>query len=491
MPEQRPRTGGAIATPPRSLNVASLWAGARPALLPAVMVLTLAYQLAGWVPLALVGHGLLALYIVTEWPRLTRIPRLILSVAGGVLVTLPWFAPDPAASLFLAFNRAAWFATFLAALSFLREAAATSPLVRRCGEVIINQPPAKRYLTLASGSYLIGMLLNMAVLNLLGVMVRRANTLAAAGGHAVIRDVRTRRMFTAMIRGFATAPLGSPLTLTLALILSILPELRWWAVLPWGIVTMTMLIAFGWLWDRATAPRQLASMVGPLARPPHGARTILRFLALVLAVFAAAVAVELALDVPLPLAILLTAPPAAFLWMLVQRRRHGPRRAAALTAARLVRGAPDQFGGMRAEVVVLCGAGLMGTLIAGAVPATAFADLLALVGLHGTPVAVLVLVLMATLPQLGLNPILVATIALSSMAEPQLFGLAPELLALATMCGWTMAIGCAPVTTSILIASRMADVSPQTAGWSWNGWFTAAATVLLAGWILVLGYVVF
>jgi hypothetical protein len=98
---------------------------------------------------------------------------------------------------------------------------------------------------------------------------------------------------------------------------------------------------------------------------------------------------------------------------------------------------------------------------------------------------------MAALPQLGLNPILVATIALSSMAEPQLFGLAPELLALATMCGWTLAIGCAPVTTSILIASRMAGVSPQTAGWAWNGWFTAAATVLLAAWIVVLGYSVF
>lgn len=460
-------------------------------LLPLVMVFTLGYQLFGWLSAALASHVLLGAYVLSQWPQLTRVPRTLLTVAATAILTLPWLSEDPAASLLLALNRAAYFATFLTALSFLREAAETSPLVRRCGNVIINQPPGKRYATLSTGSFLIGILLNMAVLNLLGVMVRRANTLAAAGGSTLIQHVRNQRMFTAMIRGFSVITLGSPLTITLALILSIVPGVRWWQVLPYGWATMVLLLVLGWAWDRAAAPRHLAGQL-PTAHPPPGAAWIVtRFLLLVLSIFSAAVMVELALGVDLPLAILLTAPAAAVSWMIVQRGRRGLPQALALTGGRLLKGAERQFAGMRAEVSVLCAAGLLGTLIASAVPTTAFADFLSLIGLQGPIIGVLLVVLMVSLSQIGLNPILVATIGLSSLAEPELFGLAPEMLALSVMAGWALAIGCSPVTTSILIASRMAGVSPQTAGWSWNGWYTLAATVVTVAWLLLLGWLFF
>ncbi len=460
-------------------------------LLPLVMVSTLGYQLFGWLPAAFASHLLLGAYVLVQWPQLTRVPRILLTLAVTAILVLPWLSEDPAASLLLALNRAAYFATFLAALSFLREAAESSPLVRRCGNVIINQPPGKRYATLSGGSFLIGILLNMAVLNLLGVMVRRANTLAAAGGNLRIQDVRNRRMFTAMIRGFSVITLGSPLTITLALILSIVPDVRWWQVLPYGWATMVLILVLGWAWDRSTAPRQLAGQL-PAAEPPVGAAwDITRFLLLVLSIFSAAVVVELVLGVDLPLAILLTAPAAAFSWMLIQRSRRGLVQALVLTGGKLVKGSERQFGGMRAEVSVLCAAGLLGTLIAAAVPTTAFADFLRLMGLQGPIIGVLLVVLMVSLAQIGLNPILVATIGLSSLAQPELFGLAPEMLALSVMAGWTLAIGCSPVTTSILIASRMAGVSPQTAGWIWNGWYTVVATVVMVAWLLLLGWVFF
>ena len=460
-------------------------------LLPATMLTTLAHQLSGWVPVALASHALLALYLIGQWRALTRVPRIILCIALALMLTMPWFTADPGRTLYDALNRAAWFATFLAALSFLRIAAETSPLVRRCGAVLISQPPGKRYAAISGGAFVIGMLLNMAVLNLLGVMIRRSNTLDAAGGHQAVREARARRMYSAMIRGFATTPLGSPLTLTLALILSIIPDLRWWTVLPWGIVTMLMLLALGWLLDRATAPRHLAGLVARPQPVAGGPRTIGALLALVGAVFAAAVAVELVLDIALPLAILLTAPPAAFVWMLIQRRRLGAARAVLISAARLRRGAPEQFDGMRAEVAILGAAALMGTLIARAVPPDWFATALGMAGLHGPAVAVLVLVLMAALPQLGLNPVLIATILLSALANAESFGLAPELLALATMCGWTLAVGSGPVTSTILIVSRLAGVSTREAGWGWNGHFTALATALCAVWLLLLGHTLF
>ncbi len=459
-------------------------------LLPLVMVFTLGYQLSGMLALALASHLTLVAYTALEWPRLTRLPRVLVTIAAVMILTLPWFSGEPLQSLLNAFNRAAWFGTFLAALSFLREAAATSPLVRRCGEVVIAQPPAKRYATLSGGAFLIGVLLNMAVLNLLGTMVQRANTLAAAAGHRIVQEVRNRRMFSAMIRGFGTAPLGSPLSITLAMILSMVPAVDWRSVLPLGLLTMLLLLAFGWLWDQREAPRHLASLVAKPASPPRAWVPLSRFFALAAAVFLAAVALEEIATIPLPTSILLTAPVAAFVWMISQRKRKGLLRAAALSATRLRRRAPDQFGSMRTEVCVLAAAGLMGTLIAAAIPSETFARLLELLGLHGVPVAVLVLLLMAILPQFGLNPVLVGTIILSSMSQPELFGLSPTLLALAAMSGWTMAISSSPVTTSILIAGRMAGVSPQVAGWSWNGRYALAATGLLCIWLLVLDRII-
>ena len=454
--------------------------------LAVVLLATIGYQLGGFVPLAVVAQIALLVYLVGQWPLLPLIARLLLLAAALAVIGLPWFMRDPAEALWLGLDRAIYFATFLACLSFLRAAAESSPLVRRCGAVLINQPPAKRYATLTFGGYLIGVILNMGVLNLLGVMIRKANTLGAAGGHEVIQQVRRQRMFTAMLRGFAVSPLGSPLTITLAVILSIMPQLRWQDVLPWGLLTTLMLLLLGWGFDRATAPKQLASLASR-DHVPRAARTILRFLALVLAIFAAAVAVEELLQVELPLAIIITAPVAGAIWMWVQWQRFGRLRAVALTAARIRRRTPAQFASLRAELTVLCAAGMLGTMIAAAVPSTLLAEAMQALGLYGPPVAVAVTLLMVLFAQVGLNPIVTATIALTSLGQPEVFGLTPEVLALSVMTGWTLAVGCSPMTTSVLITAQVSGASPYTVGYRWNGWFTLIATVLAAAWLLGLG----
>lgn len=464
---------------------------ARVLLLPVVMVSTLVYQLSGWAPVALPGYLALVLYLISEWPRLARIPRAVLIAAAGVLLLFVWRTDDVAGGLFTGFNRAAWFATFLAALSYLREAAETSRLVRQCGQVIINQPPSKRYATLSAGSLMIGILLNMAVLNLLGVMARRANTLTAAGGNVAVREARTRRMFTAITRGFSTSPLGSPLTMTMAVILSVLPDLKWWRLWPLGLGATLLLMLLGTWLDRVSAPRHLAGAVPPVVQPDMPGHPVLRFLALVGAVFVAAVLLEQWLHKSLTLAILLVAPAAALVWMVMQYRRRGWGRALRFALARLMRRAPHQFSGLRAETAVLCAGALMGTLIAALLPVDAFAGWLADMGLYGAPVALLVLVLMTALPQLGLNPVLVSTILLAAMAQPSMFGLSAELLALSVASGWTLAVSCSPVASTMLISSQLVRVSPQVMGWRWNGLYVLCGVCVCALWLLLLSWLWF
>lgn len=454
--------------------------------LPGVMLFTLAYLLTGNQPLALLGHVCLLGYVLAEWPRLSPLARSMILCSLGALVVLPPLSAAPFQTLFEAMNRAAWFATFFGAMSYLREAAASSPMVLRCGETIISQSPAKRYATLSGGVFLIGVLLNMGVLHLLGIMVRQANTLEASGGSSSIQAVRTRRMFSALTRGFATTPLGSPLTMTLALILSLVPGVEWQTVLPLGVVAMVLLHLLGWGWDRWTAPRHLGAGVG-MKPPPGGSwRPIAGFSGLVLAIFLAAVAVELAFALSLPLAILLVAPMAGLLWLVVQNGRLGVLPAIRVSTARFRHGAGQQFGAIRTEIIMMGSAGLQGTLLAKVIPTSVFVDVLNTMGLHGVQVALLVMGLMVLLPQVGINAVLVATLILSSMAQPEVFGLSPTLLALAVMAGWTLANATSPVASTVLIMSQIAGVGPREAGWGWNGGFTLAAAVLLGGWLVVV-----
>lgn len=46
---------------------------------------------------------------------------------------------------------------------------------------MVRQPPGRRYLALALGSHLIGLVLNFGVLPLVGAMVVKGNTAEAAG----------------------------------------------------------------------------------------------------------------------------------------------------------------------------------------------------------------------------------------------------------------------------------------------------------------------
>src|SRR5699024_1627684 len=130
----------------------------------------------------------------------------------------------------------------------------------------------------------------------------------------------------ALLRGFALTPLVSPFSITLVVVLSSLPGLQWYEVLPLGYVMAALLLGFGWWMDRRTAPKHLAPLV-PALDQQGSLFPLLQFLALVLAIVSVAIGLELILRIPLVLAILLTAPPMGLLWMAVQYRKFGPRRA--------------------------------------------------------------------------------------------------------------------------------------------------------------------
>jgi hypothetical protein len=456
--------------------------------LPIVLVTSLLRALELIDLLAIAGYVALVLYVLAEWPGLSRASRILLWAAMACVALLPVFVPEPLPVLLKAFERAAYYATFMTALSFLREAAASSRLVHRCGYLIINQPPAKRYLTLSTGSALFGIILNIGSINLLGVMTARSNTLRAAGGNPDVQAARKRRMTLALLRGFALTPLVSPFSITLVVVLSSLPGLQWYEVLPLGYLVSALLLGFGWWVDRKTAPRHLSALVPALDRRGN-LFPLLQFLALVLAIVGVAIGLELALRIPLVLAILLTAPPMGLLWVAVQYKRLGPRRAMMHALGRFRRQTTVLFPSLRAEVAILGGAGFLGVLLAGMLPMDMMAEAFAAMRLTGPAVAIALVAIVALASQIGLNPIVTVTLLASALPDPQALGLSPALLGLAFMAGWGLAVNSSPMTASVLLLSRLAGTEPATLGYRWNGAFTLGAFLIIALTLLALGVV--
>ncbi|MGM0984225.1 MAG: hypothetical protein ACQEXG_12505 [Pseudomonadota bacterium] len=421
----------------------------------------------------------LAGYLVTL-RGLSTMARTLLGVAFLLSLVTLWADPAPLELLREAAGRFAFFATFLVALGLLRLPAYRSKLVKRCGHAMLLQPPSRRYPILSLGSALFGIILNIGVLNLFAAMIEKSNTMAAAQGRLWVQQARQRRMMLALLRGFSLAPLVSPMGIGMAVVLSSMEGLRWIELAPYALGAALVLFLIGWGVDRVTGPRMQPS--GQHAVP--SLRPLARFSLLLLSLVALIFFLAWGLDLHLPTAVLLGAPLGAFLWLSWQCRRHGMAGVPAAAVA-LHRGLPKLISPASNEIVVLGAAGYLGHLCVGLVDGAALAGSVGFLSSLGAGTAVVAMLLVALLAQVGINPIVSVTLLAGLLPTLGVEGLMPPVLAVSLLVGWTLALMSSPMTVSMLILSRFTGVSSLRIGYRWNGLFLCLATPLLAFWFLV------
>jgi hypothetical protein len=393
-------------------------------------------------------------------------------------------AADPLALFFAGWRRGASYGAFFYALTTLRDAAETSPLVRRCGHHLVAQPPGRRYAALTGGGHLFGIILSYGAIELLAAMVMRANTLEAAGGSATVRALRTRRMLMAIYRGFCVMNCWNPINLMTAVVSTAVPAAPIRLLLPVAFVVSIGMAVLGWFEDRISSARA-ATRGAAAARPVTTERwTIhLRIVALVAAVMALAELGSVGLGLSLVTCVTLVVPLVGIGWIAVQSRRVMARARVGMGAAllRRMRRFLQRVPTFRSEATVLAGSGFMGVAVGGALPASGLAPLIA----HLPPLAVplLVPVLLIGTGQIGLNPVAVVALLGAAMPEPARFGVAPAALAFACMLGWGLSVNMTPMSASAITTARWAGVSPWTVSTAWNAAYTLSALVL--AWVAI------
>ncbi|MGC8477114.1 MAG: hypothetical protein ACP5NP_12235 [Acetobacteraceae bacterium] len=451
MPSALPRAG---------FLYALAWAGV---LISAIPGCALAGDLAG---LALIG------FLLGEWPRQRRYARVVLAgftAAGLAGIALAARRGAPPVALFLAgWRRGAAYAAFYFALSALRDAAETSPLVRACGRQLIAQPPGRRYAALAAGGHVFGIILSYGAIDLLGAMVIRAEAAAAAA----VPD-RARRMLMAIYRGFCVMNCWSPLNVMTAVVSTAVPAAPMGRLVPLGFLAALAMGAAGWAEDRL----RFRARPEPALAPPGGWAVHLRLIGLVALVMALAEAVGSLLHLGLVTAVTLIVPLVALVWVMAQLPARGWRRLA-LLGRRAVRFAA-RSPAFRAEATVLGASGFLGVGLGAALGMLGVSGALAGVPPILIPLAVPPL-LMAT-GQIGLNPIAVVAVLGAALPHPAALGVPPAALAFAAMLGWGLAVGVTPMSASAITTARWLGVSPWQVSTRWNAAYAAAAWLIASG----------
>ena len=431
-------------------------------------------SLGGIAPAGWVAGAALAVYVVLQARHLPGMGRVVL---GGALVAAALslvFIESHAPALERAARTACFFVAVLVSGGFLREAAEKSEMVREAGAALIGQPPARRNAALSFGGFAMGFILGFGTLQLLGAMVKQANTLENAGGEARVQAVRERRSMLAVLRGFCMSTVTNPISIVVALALTYAPGADWQGVMPLVLAAALAGLTIGGLLDYWMGPR-IATPPGtrtPSLRPVGG------LVLFVLFVFACVFGVAQALELRIIQSVMLSVPLIAFAWMLLQGRGRPDR-----LVRRLVTQAVTRYPAQRMEVVILASAGFAGTLIAAALPVEAIAARFDALAIPGLLLPLLIFWFVVIGAQLALNPILTVTIAGAVLPAPLALGAPPEAVAAAYMMAWGIGTVASPFTLSVLIIAGIAEKDSRQVAWRWNGVFSLAMMLTASAWL--------
>lgn len=434
--------------------------------------------------LALLAGGGLLLYAAACLPDMSGKARCFVLLSAVLAAATALLAPQAApAVLRRATTGAAFVAGLYASLGFLRDAAETSPLVRRCGLWLAAQPPGRRYVALASGAHLFGIILNFGVIPLLGAIVR-----SGVGDDDSPRGrLRLRRMMSAVHRGFSLILPWSPLTVSLAVVLTALPQLRWEHLAPWALGSAAGFMAIGWLADLAL-------------RPPPGQRqkhwptsgepwtVLLPVVGLVILIFSVGGLWSALSGARLVVAVMTATPLIGCGWILVQMLAAAPSARVALsrTAQRMRGHGLRFFPGYCNEITLLSSAAFIGACISALVPADVVAATLRALPVPPSGLVVLAAWLVVACGQIGMNPVLSVTLLTGTLPPPEVMGVHPVALAVALTGAWSLTAASSPFSAAPMVTATMAGTTAGTVGRRWNGPYTLAALLFLSGWVLLV-----
>ncbi len=415
-------------------------------------------------------------------PQVGWARRLFVGIALALTAWAYAALPDWGDTIGRALGNMAFITAFFIALATLRNAAAGSAAIVRCGLYLANQPPGRRYLALTLGGHLFALVLNYGSISLFGSLVERS---LKAEPDPLIRRIRTRRMLLAIQRGFVTTLTWWPLTFAMVMSLAVVPGSRWEGALPYCLVAAFLLGATGWALDTLFKPRNVTP---PPRQPnPRGAwRSLLPLLGLLLLLIALVGGLQATTGLRTVAVVMLVVPLLSLAWIALQKKPPFPQdEFTASIGGRVQNFVRRELPAYAPELVLLMCAGYIGILASALLAPLVHEGLLG--GGHLSPLVLIgVLWFVPIAGQLGMNPILSVTLVGPLLPHAEQMGVSPDLVVLALVSGWALTGASSPFTATNMLVGKFGGVSPLRAGLIWNGPYTLLAGLLLSAWLAFL-----
>lgn len=388
-------------------------------------------------------------------------------------------------------ERMAFLAALLALLGALRVVAAEAPEIVRAGRYLTTRPPGRRYLAMNFGGHVFGVLINLGGVALLLDMTRRSIAETSAHLPAHLREWRLRRITTAVLRGFALAPLWSPIGLGLNALLLAMPGLDYADVGPPGLLAAAGFLAWGWFLDWRGAPPVPGTGSADRRRPATSDWGGVALLVVHVALLAGLVfGLHAATHLQFQQALLIAVPVYSLGWA-AWNGRHGLGGPVA-AMRRTTTGTVRRFPFAAAEIGVFASAGLLSVLALELLPIDRVQALVA--GQIGAPWQMVVMLNLSMFASAtaGVNPIITASVLGGLVTQLDVPGLSDAAAALCLAGTWSCVMGFTPLMTTVIYAGKLVERPAAVVGFRWNGfyclsalalWTIAMATIVQAGWM--------
>ncbi len=408
--------------------------------------LALCFGAMAFLPGSSAAVALLACTVIfMGWGQLRPVARVIASLILVVTVMALLLNPGVLAS---AVHRMAGITGLILAVMLLSAVLSTSKDLAAISRSLFGGRSVARYLGLSLGTGVLAIPLNFGSVGLVATMIGKQ---VQDGGD----DAATRNASRAVIRGFGASPMGSPLSIAVALTVTLLPGLASWTLLVWSMPFALSYLMVG-VWFREKELGASPSLSVSDVSGEDDLRAFwpwMRFVGLALFISLEAYALNTWAGLKYSQAVTLSCLTVIILYLVIRR---------------LVAGTVNlpSMANVSNELAIMGGASFLG----GALTVTALSSLGSDFVLPGWAYAVAVICipwLFYAGGAVGINPILTATVFGGVLGpiwpESSIFG-----LGIAMVTGWGVTIAGTPYSANAILLERFTGYDARTASYGWN-----------------------
>lgn len=384
------------------------------------------------------GALALILLLLLSWGAMKVIPKVVLIIALLTAALGAIYLPEVLDS---AVHNVMRIASLIIAVMLLSSVLGAGSQISAISSSLFYGAPKKRYLGLVLGTSVLSIPLNFGSIAILGSLL--SDQKRRQGDSASIRNASR-----AILRGFAATPLYSPLAISIALTLTLLPSVSTGQLLSITAPLSLLFILAGFRFRESEVTQAAPVVVGEA-----DVGSWLKFATTVILICMGVAWGSFWFGWSHAHSVTVSCSVAAILSLLARRLTTGK---AAL---------PD-VSNVGNELSVICGSVLIGSLVSSAITHLWVTEL-QLPMSSWLLIAALIPWFFFAAGAIGINPIVVA-----SLVGGILGGLWPEetviTLAIAMVLGWGVTAAGTPYTVSALLLERVTGYHASVAAWQWN-----------------------